>query len=91
MLKGMLNYFREPKATQLDFMRAQARVDGRIAYDCFNAIFYGGVLRVKCQLGHHIGTGGDGGLGLITVLSGKCGIGCHMCQNFDNEEKIKEV
>jgi hypothetical protein len=73
---GRSRYFDEPLATQLEIKREEARKRRRITYDCFHAVFNGGV---RCARGHL-----KRRIPLLTVLRGRSTAACVKCADYDD-------
>ena len=71
--------FKEPKATQLEKERKSARREGRITYDCFQAIFHNEAIECRCR----IPLGKRYSVELEPVLSGYSGPNCPACDKYD--------
>lgn len=80
--------FEEPVATELEQLRAKARLRHRIPYDCFNAIVDSKEPeRVVCKKGHRLGITRTSSLLLVSVLRGRASSMCRSCFEYDDEEK----
>jgi hypothetical protein len=75
------NLYLEPKATELEDLRALRRDGKRIIYDCRNAHVRDG--RVICVTGKLLNPLTDNGsVTLNAVLSGKSSTACTQCWNY---------
>ena len=85
--------FTEPHASNLAKLRIAARAKRRITYDCLNAIVqYYPTHCVKCKMGHRIGRGADGSMGLVSALAGRSALVCQNCKDYDADEvKVKII
>jgi len=80
-----MNYFTEPLATELENKRAHSRLTKeRLTIDCFNAIYPREGTRVYCKKGHKLDKAKDGTMELASVLTGRRGLCCRLCDDFDN-------
>ena len=69
---------------QLTEMRVEARIQGRITYDCINAIVKGD--KVICKKGYDLGDRIKHDLDLLQVLKGKTASACKKCVDYDEEK-----
>ena len=72
--------FKEPKATNFELMRLDARSRKRIVYDCYNAIVFK-VNRARCKAGHSFASRVNT-MPMEHVLSGRGWAVCQDCKDY---------